>query len=190
MIRSRHFAFVIPLLLSIAPTHTALAQTTSSVKCDDGAVVTVSTGTGGGACNQPPGVKLIECGDGAANQAIGGCDHGKARCGGIVGAATCNIARTSNMEPNGGTTTAGDPQPATTGTINMEPITGSNTTEPNGGPKTEGNPPTSRKPVISRAKKPRKITTKKGGDSSGSNMSNNNDQSSGGIKQLLDTLFR
>jgi hypothetical protein len=93
------------------------------------------------------------------------------------------------MEPNGGTTTAGDPQPATTGTINMEPITGSNTTEPHGGPKTEGNPPT-KKPVISRAKKPRKITTKKGGDSSGSTLSNNNDQSSGGIKQLLDTLFR
>ena len=276
MIRSRHLIFVIPLLLSIAPTHTALAQATSSVKCDDGSVVTLSTGTGGGACNQPPGVRLVECGDGAANQAIGGCDNGKARCGGITGAATCNITRTSNnggtatdgipqpvvstgtinaepitksntTEPNGGTKTEENPQPVateavssitkssnaepngstkteenpqpvateavsaesitkssnaepngstkteenqqpvTTGTINAEPIAGSSATEPNGGTKTKGNPSTNRKPVTTRTKTPRKITNVKGGNNTGTN---NNEQSSGGIKDLLDTLFR
>lgn len=247
MIRSRHLIFVIPLLLSIAPTHTALAQATSSVKCDDGSVVTLSTGTGGGACNQPPGVRLVECGDGAANQAIGGCDNGKARCGGITGAATCNITRTSNnggaategnpqpvvatgtinaepitksntTEPNGGIKTEENPQPVateavnaesitkssnaepngsrkteenqqpvTTGTINAEPIARSSAAEPNGGTKTKGNPSINRKPVTTRSKTPRKITNVKGGNNTGSN---NNEQSSGGIKELLDTLFR
>jgi hypothetical protein len=166
MIPSRHLVFVIPLLLSTAPTNTALAQTTSSVKCDDGSVVAVSTGTSGGACHQPPAGVGLECGD-VDNQAIGGCDNGKARCGGTTGVATCNI--TSNTEPNGGG------EPLTTGTIN---------TGPNG-----------RKPVTTKTKTPRpdprKIAKRAAANTTGSDISNNNNNdSSGAIKELLEKLFR
>jgi hypothetical protein len=139
MIRLAFCALFIPAVLLITP-DSAFAQATNSVKCDDGSVVTVSTGTSGGACNKNPGGE-IQCGDGD-NQAIGGCDsNGKPRCSSsVTGSASCTI----NKSAPGKTVKSG---------VNPTPVTGT---------KTGGNPPTGSKPVKVGTKQPVSAPTKTG----------------------------
>jgi hypothetical protein len=101
------FVALAPLMTGVGVDFAA-AQATSSVKCGDGSVVTVSTGTDKGNCKKTPDGR-ISCVDtgGGGSLAIGGCKNGKPDCGTTTNAGSCEIKMGSRKKTPKGTSVPG-----------------------------------------------------------------------------------
>jgi hypothetical protein len=86
------------VLIAMGGLSAASAQATTSIKCADGSVVTVTTGTKKGTCGKPWSSDGASCVDGG-NSASGGCSKGKPICGDSNGAGECTIKSVSTNTP-------------------------------------------------------------------------------------------
>ena len=78
--------------ICLGTSKSALAQATTSAKCDDGSVITLTTGTDKGKCKQYDWVWV--CQDKKGNKTSGGCGYnGKPICSSSTGAAGCTIKK-------------------------------------------------------------------------------------------------
>jgi hypothetical protein len=86
---------------AISPSRAA----TTSIKCKNGNIVTVSTGSSSGTCFKTvtDTGTLIHCKDGSSDS-VGQCKNGKASCSDTVGSASCTITRKSVLHGQGGGT--------------------------------------------------------------------------------------
>src|SRR5262249_9809181 len=96
------FVFLMGMLSSLI-TAPAFAQATTSVKCDDGAVVTVATGDKKGTC---VGIADSFSCQSRKGSASGGCDsNGKPYCDPSSGGGSCSIQREAPKPTKGGAAT-------------------------------------------------------------------------------------
>ncbi len=96
--RTRVSGLALAVLIAMGGLSAALAQATTSIKCSDGSVVTVTTGTKRGSCGKPWSDNGVTCVD-SGNSASGGCIKGKPTCGNSEGAGECTIKSVSTNTP-------------------------------------------------------------------------------------------
>lgn len=110
---------VFATIFSITFVDPAFAQATTSVKCSDGSVVTVSTGSKEGKCTKSPKGNVAICTD-VLNTSGGGCSSKTgALCFDTEGAGECTI-KTAEQTAQKRKRTGADSSPADTLTINPQ----------------------------------------------------------------------